>query len=673
MKSLIALACATAVLSLRAATIESDICVFGGTSGGVIAAVQSAKMGKRVVIAEFGRHLGGLTSGGLTYTDIGNKAAVGGLSRDFYRAMGRVYGKEEAWTFAPSVAEREYNRLVKEHDIPVFLGQRLASVKMESGRITEITMENGNVFRAKMFIDGSYEGDLMAKAGVGYHVGREANSTYGESLNGIREKTPHHQFVVAVDPYVNPGDPASGLIPFVQGGPFGNAGDGDKSVQAYNFRLCFTKNAANRKPIDRPASYDEKQFELLGRYFEALNSAGRRMTLRNFLKIDMVTPDKTDINNNGGFSTDCIGGNHSYPEADYATRERIWQEHLDYIKGFITYLATSPRVPEDIRKDMAEWGLCKDEFADTGGWPHQMYVREARRMVSAHVMSEKNCRYQETITDSVGLAAYNMDSHNCRRLVRNGRVENEGDVQVAPMKPYPISYRSIVPKQNECENLFVPVCLAASHIAYGSIRMEPVFMIMGQSAATAAALAIDDNVPVQKVSYDKLRDRLLAEKQVLVWTNVGPARGGMNPEQAAARAAAAARLLGIVVDDVDATRTGEWVESSSVPHKVGFGYIHDNNAGKGEMTVLFLPNIPADGEYELVLISTPNPNRAAAVPVTVDVNGAIKAMTVNQKNAALLSLGKFHLPKGKKSKITVSNQGTDGFVVVDGLQCLPAK
>ncbi len=680
MKKLLGLLSLAAVCHVRAEVVESDICVYGGTSGGVIAAVQAKKMGKSAVIAEFGRHLGGLTAGGLTYTDIGNKGAVGGLSRDFYRALGKHYGREEAWTFEPSVAEREYLRLAKEHGIPVHLQQRLASVKKDGVRITEISMENGNIFRAKMFIDASYEGDLMAKAGVSHHVGREANAVYGETLNGIRERTPSHQFLVAVDPYVKPGDASSGLLPFTQSTLFGTAGDGDRSVQAYNFRLCFTKNPENKNPIEPPANYDEKRYELLGRYFDALKAADKKVTLRNFMKIDMVTKEKTDINNNGGFSTDFIGHNHSYPDADYATREKIWNEHLDYIKGFITYLKTSPRVPEDIRRDMNEWGLPKDEFPDTGGWPHQMYVREARRLISDYVMSEKNCRYQETITDSVGLAAYNMDSHNCRRVVRNGRAENEGDVQVAPMKPYPISYRALVPKQSQCDNLFVPVCLAASHIAYGSIRMEPVFMIMGQSAATAAAMAIDEKVPVQKLGYEQLRARLVADKQILLWTNIATARGGMNPEQAGTSGTdVAPKLPGIVVDDADAKKAGEWVESSSVPHKVGTGYVHDNNANKGEMAVVFNPELPDAGEYELILIATPNANRASKVPVTVTITGSPapaveeKKLTVNQRTGAFHSLGKFKLPKGRGTTVVVSNKDTDGFVVVDGLQCLPVK
>jgi hypothetical protein len=497
--------------------VQSDICIFGGTSAGVIAAVQAAELGKTVVVVEPGRHLGGLTAGGLGWTDIGNKAAIGGLSREFYRRLGTHYGKPEAWTFEPSAAEQEFNAWLTETKVPVYFQQRLAAATKAGPRIVEITTQTGDVFRAKMFIDATYEGDLMAKAGITYFVGREANAVYGETLDGIRGVTPKHQFIVDVDPYLKPGDLASGLLPLIQPVAPGKAGDGDKSVQAYNLRLCLTKDPANRKPIDPPANYDPAQYELLGRYFDALAAAHKPVALKNFLKLDLVTRDKTDVNNNGPFSTDDIGLSYDYPDADYATRERIFGEQLDYTKGLLTYLATSPRVPAAVRAEMQQWGLCKDEFTDTGGWPHQMYVREARRMVAAYVMTEKNCRRTEVVADSIGLAAYNMDSHNCRRLVRDGHVENEGDVQVRPMSPYPISYRAIVPQAAQCENLLVPVCLSASHIAYGSIRMEPVFMLLGQSAATAAAIAIDDAVPVQKVAYDQLRDQLLAGHQILEW------------------------------------------------------------------------------------------------------------------------------------------------------------
>lgn len=506
------------VVSTRAEVIETEICVFGGSSAGVVAAVQAARMGKKVVLTEFGRHVGGMTSGGLSQTDIGNKGAIGGVSREFYQRMGKHYGTNEVWKLEPSVAESVFNQMLAEARVLVYFDQRLKSVKKKKDRITEIKMEGGNVFRAAEFIDCTYEGDLMAKAGVSYTVGREANSQYGETLNGIREKTPKHQFTVNVDPYVKPGDPKSGLLPFIQKEALGTPGAGDRSVQAYNFRLCITQNPTNRMVIQPPAEYRESGYELLARYIEALVAAGKTPTLAQFMHIQPMPNGKTDVNNNGGFSTDFIGRNYDYGDGSYRRRFEIWKAHEDYTRGLIHFLATSKRVPETMRTEMQSWGLCRDEFADTGGWPHQLYIREARRMVSDVVITEKHCRAKEIVSDSVGLAAYNMDSHNCRRIVRDGHVENEGDVQVAPSKPYPISFHSIVPKQKECENLSVPVCLSASHIAYGSIRMEPVFMVLGQSAATIAAAAIDEKSAVQQINYRQLRDRLLKDGQILDWT-----------------------------------------------------------------------------------------------------------------------------------------------------------
>ena len=529
-----------------AEVIESDICIYGGTAGGVVAAVQAARMGKKAVVAEFGSHLGGMTSGGLGATDIGNKAAIGGIAREFYHRVALHYARDEAWTFEtresffksrsdrssarelaapdatmwtfePHVAEDIFFDLLREAKVPVYLQQRFAAVKRDGARITEIEMENGKVYRARMFIDATYEGDLMARAGVAYTVGREANSQYGETLNGIRGETPKHQFLTAVEPFFKPGDPDSGLLPLVQAEEPGTPGDADRSVQAYNFRLCYTRNPANRLPHKQPPGYTPARYELLARYLEALVAAGRKPQLSEFWNPIWMPNSKTDINNNGGFSTDFIGANYDYPDGDYAARAKIWKAHEDYTRGFIYFLATSPRVPADLRAEMQSWGPAKDEFMDTGGWPHQLYVREARRMVSDYVMTERNCRGQVKAEDPVALAAYTMDSHNCRRLAKNGRVENEGDVQVGGFPPYPISYRAIVPKAGQGENLVVPVCLSATHIAYGSIRMEPVFMALGQAAATAAALALDDQVSVQKLDYRKLQTRLLAERQVLEW------------------------------------------------------------------------------------------------------------------------------------------------------------
>jgi len=526
--------------------IEADVCIYGGTVAGVSAAVQTMRMGKSVVIAEFGNHLGGMTSGGLGATDIGNKAAIGGIAREFYHRIASHYAQDNTWrfekreeyfksrssrpapadlkspdatmwTFEPHVAEDIFFAMLNEAKVPIYFQQRLASVKKDGVRLTEIVMQNGKVYRAKMFIDASYEGDLMASAGVSYTVGREANSKYGETLNGIRAATPKHQFGVPVDPYFKPGEPGSGLLPFIQSEASGEPGDSDRSVQAYNFRLCYTQNPANRLPHTPPPNYDASKYELLARYLEGLVAAGRKPVLEQFWNPIAMPNGKTDINNNGGMSTDFIGANYGYPEGDCAAREMIWRAHEDYVRGFVYFLATNPRVPRNMRDEMQRWGPAKDEFIDSANWPHQLYVREARRMVSDYVMTEHNCRGQQKAADPVGLAAYTMDSHNCRRIVKNGHAENEGDVQVGGFPPYPISLRALMPKATECENLLVPVCLSATHISYGSIRMEPVFMMLGQSAATAASLALDAKTPVQGVAYEKLRARLLADKQILEW------------------------------------------------------------------------------------------------------------------------------------------------------------
>ncbi len=515
-RSALALAVLLAATS-RAEVIETDVCVFGATSAGVTAAVQAARMGRSVTLVEPGWHLGGMTSGGLGETDIGNKGAIGGLAREFYRRVGRHYGKDEAWTFEPHVAEDVYFAWINKAKVPVYFDQHLERVARDGASISEIAMAGGKIFRARAFIDASYEGDLMAQAGVSFMVGREANARYGETLDGIRAQTPKHQFLVPVDPFVKPGDPASGLLPFIQNIDPGVPGAGDRSVQACNFRLCLTRDPANQRPIEPPPNYDPARYELLARYCEALVASGRKPVLGDFMHIQPMPGGKTDINNNGGFSTDFIGASADYPTADAATRARIWREHEDYTRGLLHFLATSPRVPENVRREMQAWGLTRDEFRDTGGWPHQLYIREARRMISSYVMTERNCRESLALPDAIALAAYTMDSHNCRRLVRNGHVENEGDVQVGGFPPYPIAYRAIVPKAAECDNLLVPVCLSASHIAYGSIRMEPVFMVLGQSAATAAVLALDANVPVQKVNMPRLQARLRDDGQILAW------------------------------------------------------------------------------------------------------------------------------------------------------------
>jgi hypothetical protein len=523
--------------------VTADVVIYGGTSAAIVAAIQAKAMGKSVVVVSPDRHLGGLTSGGLGWTDSGNKAVIGGLAREFYRRIKRHYDRPEAWVhqkpehykhfrpqddaiwvFEPKVAEAAFDDWVAEEAIPVVRDDwldRERGVVKEGERIVSITTLDGRTFAGTMFIDATYEGDLMAAAGVSFTTGREANATYGETLNGVQTKrAASHQFKNKVSPYVVPDDPASGLLPRIHAGPPGEEGEGDHRIQAYNFRLCMTNVPANRVPFPKPAGYDPLQYELLLRDLQA----GSRHV---FGKFDPAPNGKTDTNNHGSFSTDNIGMNYDYPEASYERRREIIAEHAAYQQGYFWFLTHDPRVPDDVRQKMGQWGLAKDEFLDNGHWPHQIYVREARRMVADFVIAEPHLRRKMPTPDSVGMGSYNMDSHHVQRYVahdKDGRAyaRNEGDIQVSPGGPYPVSYRAIVPKAGECENLLVPVAVSASHIAYGSIRMEPVFMILGQSAATAAALAIDGGVPVQKVPYERLRERLLADGQVLEFTPAPP-------------------------------------------------------------------------------------------------------------------------------------------------------
>ena len=487
-----------------------DIVIYGGTAAGIVAALQAKSMGKSVVVIEQGKRIGGLTSGGLGDTDVGKKEAIGGLSLEFYRRVARKYAQEGAcWLFEPKVALEVLLEWVEEHNIAVVYGERLDlkdGVIKQDSTIVSVRMESGNVFNGRMFIDATYEGDLMAKAGVSYVVGRESNAQYRETLNGIHSG---NELPGGIDPYVVKGVPSSGLLRRVNPDAGGRFGDGDTKVQAYNFRMCLTNNPDNRLEIEKPEGYDEADYEILFRAIEQGQAT-------KFFKLNMVTPDKTDSNNNSGISTDYNGMNHSYPEANYAAREEMWRAHRLYQQGYVWTIQNHPRVPEDIRAVYKPWGLPRDEFVDSGHWTPQLYVRESRRMIGDYVVTEHTVRLQDKVTDSVGMGSYAMDSHHTQYYVNeDGHVSTEGGFYVRLTAPYPISYRAMVPKQHECANLLVPVCLSATHAAYGSIRMEPVFMILGQSAAAAAVLALDGDGIAQHVDYERLHAELVQAKQVL--------------------------------------------------------------------------------------------------------------------------------------------------------------
>lgn len=502
------------LIQTKANEFKTDICVYGGTSAGVIAAVSAHRLGKKVILIEPSMHIGGLSASGLGQTDIGNKKAITGIARDFYRRLGKYYGETEKWTFEPHVAELVFNDYLKAANIKVEMGLFVKKVKSENKYIKSVIFERVNgsgtatlTIHAAAFIDCTYEGDLMAKANVKYTVGREANSTYSETLNGVQLGN-KHQFPDNIDPYKVSGKKSSGLLFGISKAKLKPNGTGDKLIQAYNYRLCLTSDKANQLPITAPANYNPENYELLRRVIARRVDEKWKHFLKSYFHIAFMPNSKTDMNNFGPFSTDFIGANKNYVEANYTERLKIAKEHADYCKGLLWFLAYDPSVPIEISSQMREWGYPKDEFIDNVGFPHQLYVREARRMKSDYIMTEHNCTGKYKVDDGIGLAAYTMDSHNCQRIVINGMVKNEGDVQVGGFPPYPVSYRSIIPSINDCFNLLVPVCLSATHIAYGSIRMEPVFMVLAQSAALAASISIDNNQSVQKVDVKFMQQKL---------------------------------------------------------------------------------------------------------------------------------------------------------------------
>jgi len=678
--------------SLNRAT-DPDVVIYGGTCAAITAAVQVKKMGKTVIVVSPDKHLGGLSSGGLGFTDTGNKSVIGGLAREFYQRIYQHYQTPEAWVqqkkaeygnkgqgtpamdgenrtmwiFEPSAAEKIFENWIKEHQIEVVRDawlDRSKGVKKEGDRIVSITTLDGKTYKGSMFIDATYESDLLAAAGVDYHVGREANSVYGEEHNGIQVGVLHHRHHFGavkepISPYKVPGDPKSGVLPRVSTENPGIKGEGDKRVQAYCFRSCYTNDPSNRIPFPKPDGYDANQYELLLR---VLKTGWDEF----FEKFDPIPNHKTDTNNHGPFSFDNIGFNYDYPEACYERRREIIAEHRNFQQGLLWFVANDPRVPKKVQDELQTWGLPKDEFIDNGNWSHQLYIREARRMIGHYVMTENELRKLKPTPESVGMGSYTIDSHNVQRYITpEGYVQNEGDIGVSTNGPYEISYGSLVPKVGQGANLLVPVAMSASHIAYGSIRMEPVFMILGQSAATAAILALDGKLPVQKVPYSALRERLLKDGQILEYSGPKSARG-IDPKT----------LPGITVDDEAAVKTGDWSHGTASRNFISEGYAHDQNKGKGEKSLLFKTALSKSGKYEVRLAYPSNTNRATQVPVTIKHAKGESSVTVNQRtpgpNAGLsITLGTFEF--NQDAEVSIGTGSTDGFVVVDAVQWIPVE
>ena len=643
---------------------ECDVCVYGGTSSGVIAAYAVAKQGKKVLLVEPAYRLGGLSSGGLGMTDIGNKQVVKGLSLDFYRRVGQHYGALEQWIFEPSVAESIFKGYIERGQVEVLYGHRILEAAKQDTQLTSIKLENVEKFcgratvKAKVYIDCSYEGDLMARSGVSYTVGREPNSQYNENWNGVQMRQ-YHQFPDGVDPYVVEGDPESGLLWGISPEPLAEQGSGDSKVQAYNYRMCLTDVKENAIPITRPNDYDSTKYELLLRLIKAKGDN----SIHSYLHFSHMPNRKTDINNNGGFSSDMIGMNHNYPEASYKEREKIIEAHRSYTFGLLWFLGHDERVPEKIRNEMLRWGLPKDEYVEYGHWTPQLYIREARRMVGEYVTTQANCDNRTTVEDGIGMAAYTMDSHNCQRvvIVKDGKamVKNEGDVQIHGGLPYDISYRSITPKREECSNLLVPVCLSASHIAYGSIRMEPVFMLLGQSAAKAACLAIDGGVKVQEVDY----------RDIQRMYEVDPLLDGTAAD--------------IVIDDtaIEVDEKSDW---KRIKANNGYGRSYFTlDPVRGERRLRFPFEVKESGKYKVYTYYINLWNAGTKVTELELFDGkqkqtlwldAAKIVVKGQTSGEWVLLGEYELSAGEKGYVDFTNNGkVTGKVVADAVLLVKSK
>lgn len=642
-------------------TEEYDICIYGGTSAGVIAAYSAKMMNKKVLLIEPQNRLGGLTSGGLGFTDIGNKQVVTGLSKDFYRRLGTHYGKLEQWIFEPKVADSIFNDYVKRADIDVLYKHRIIEANVIDGTIRDIILESSDgtkttktVF-AKMFIDCTYEGDLMAKAGVSYTIGREDNKLYNETYNGV-QLMKGHQFPDGIDPYKIPGDSTSGLLWGIAPTTLSPEGTGDKLVQAYNYRICLTNNPTNKIEITKPDNYDPAKYELLLRLFDA---QPEKRKLNHYFIWSRMPNKKTDINNRGGFSTDMIGMNHNYPEASYKEREKIIKTHKDYTQGLLYFYKTDPRVPKELKDEIQEWGYPKDEYTENHHWSPQLYIRESRRMIGNYVMTQAHCEGHEIVDDGIGMAAYTMDSHNCQRIVikKDGKhfVKNEGNVEIGGGLPYPISYRSIIPKENECKNLLVPVCLSASHIAYGSIRMEPVFMVLAQSAAIAATEAIHTG-SVQSVNVKKVQ-AILHEDPLL---------DGSFSE--------------ILIDDsdLDLPSNNDW---EVLKKQGGYGPSFLKLKNQNGQPIRFTPNIEHEGKYKVYTYYHMRKDIAPTITYFISNGTDNWTKRINKDSVKIegqtsgewIELGIYDFHKNTKSYIEISAGNTNGIVIADAVLFIPIK
>lgn len=659
--------------------VECDLVIYGGTPAGLTAGIIAAREGASVVVIEPTKWIGGMVTGGLCRTDVGKEETIGGFAREFFTRAAAVKPDTPLWYAEPGVNMTTFQTMLREAGVKVITGQSLRSVTKNGPRITTLTTADGTVHEGKMFIDASYEGDLMAAAKVSYIVGRESRDQYGESLAGyypmpIRPRTVEvmesdcpniggkgpsyiHGTPAAISGVDAGGKPIFGVVPDPKLAP----GSADRLTQSYNFRICVTQRPDIMMPFPKPASYDPARYELLLRLIQAFPG----VRFGRLFHIGAIAQGKYDLNAQGFFSTDYPGANTDYPDGDAATRARIWQDHTDFIQGMLWFLGHDERVPQSLRDQANSWGLCQDEFADNAHWPYALYIREGRRMIGEHVMRQQDMQTDIFKDDSVGMGSFLIDCHIVQRiLAEDGTVRDEGSFQDTPTLPYQIPYRSLTPKRAECENLLVPVCLSASHIAYCSIRMEPVYMTLGHASGLAAIMAMKAGSSVQTIDVAVLRKKLLEHKAVLELASL-------------ASMVRSSKLPGIVMGEQEAEHIGHWV-GSSYGSPVDGASIHDENHEKGAKSVIYRLKVPATGRYEVRVSYASAPNRASNVPVSIAHAAGSETVRVNQKKPPLidklfLSLGTFEFAADKQAVITISNKDTDGIVGADALQLIPVK
>lgn len=669
---------------LQAADTSADVIVYGSTPGGFCAAIAAAREGASVILLEPTGHVGGVNTGGLSFSDSNQtvRSTVMGLFDEWHtrvekdytdRGVKLTYKVSEknnvTWTYEPSVAMRVTKAMLDEAKVQVLPNRILQKVRKDGARIEEIETSKGT-FAAKMFIDASYEGDLMAAAGVSWTIGREGRQEYGESLAG-------RQYPKAKMEYSGR-DEQGKLLPLMTDGELGPDDIGDKNVMVYSFRLCLTKDPVNRVDFPAPAKYDANRFEAIRRYYATDKKP------RMLWDLYALPGNKFDANNGIGaqFSMGLVGACNGWSEADAAGREKIWEEHKQYTLEMYRFLTTDPGVPEQFRKQLAEYGLSKDEFAEYGHWSPQLYVREGRRMKGLYVVAQKDILDDPKKDDPIAVSSFPIDSHDCRRVaLKDGGVINEGTIFPVRMPgrrhgyAHHIPYRSILPKATEANNLLVPVAMSCTHVGISSIRVEPTWMIIGQSAGVAAATAIKQKTTAQELPYEVLKARLLAQKQVLDL----PVLPDLPPEPKSNAVSVDLKSLpGLVLDDEQAELKGAWARSSSFKPHIGTGYLHDDRRADGQSVATFRFKAPTAGRYELRMAYSAHETRAKKLPLTVRSGGQQTDFTVDQtqplpKGEAFRSLGSVELAANTESTITLSNTGTEGFVILDALQLLPAK